>query len=176
MAFHKYFNCDTPINDIDVGDWESVVDAVEKRFVVWWFEPFSQYPKTGHEAFPVLLSMCRVLDEFCVLTGVDIPEFLRNLDSSFEMKFDFVEFDAAEVFYNCVCLGGYQIGDPAGMSGTGELVSSAGETVVFDPWVLRDTLLEWLRSYCSELRESPVSEDSVQLKKYLKSDFGLDVK
>lgn len=176
--FKNYFNSKTLVEDVDVNDWESVVDALENRFVVWWFEPFSQYPKTGHEAFPVLLSMCAVIGGFSSLTGMDVPSFLRVFDSQFNTKFDFSEMDAADVFYVhvfCNMLEDCGIENPAGMSGTGKIVVSVDGTVIFDPWVLRDTLLTWFADYCKELKQDSQSENSIALRVYL-NNLGLDVK
>jgi hypothetical protein len=145
--FSKYYNKDVLFANVDWSNWSSVVDGFEARFVDWYFEPLSQFPKTGHEAYPVLCTMCALVDAFAHYDGDrdwheqrNYKEFLRKLDSVFRTKLSSsIETtrhqgavwiqgrslrDFADVFYVGVRCSLHHHGDLApfaGMSGTGVL-------------------------------------------------------
>ena len=75
------------------SDWKSVVDGFQSRIIDWYFDPLAAFPNTGHEAYPVLCTMCALVDTF---THYDrdcdwhdlrhYKEFLRKLDPIFRTK------------------------------------------------------------------------------------------
>jgi len=175
MPFHRYFNYNTLAADVDWDHPASWIEAFRWRIVVWWFEPFADLPKTGHEAFPVLLSMAVVVRQMADLIaedGVDHDtsyiDLLREIDPTFDE-------DAARVFYFEVywpLLDRCRIGSPAGMSGTGRGPTRADDgTIVFDPWVFRDRLVEWFGLFCHRLRANPDTPETLRIRDRLRAEY-----
>lgn len=144
--FKKCYNKSSLFDEVDWSDWESVVDGFRLRFEGWYFEPLGEFPKTGHEAYPVLSAMCALVDVFAHYTSNTswrdagtYKAFLRQLDPLFTTdlkapikvsrrvrgKWDLQELlDFADVFYTGVRSSLHHHGDLepyAGMSTTGVL-------------------------------------------------------
>lgn len=145
-VFRKRYNKDVFFDEVDWSDWTAVVNGFQSRFVDWYFKPLSEFPTTGHEAYPVLCAMCALVDTFAHYDGdrgwheqKHYKEFLRKLDPVFRTKFSspiattryrdgaWVQGslrDFADVFYTGVRCSLHHHGDLApfaGMSRTGVL-------------------------------------------------------
>jgi hypothetical protein len=98
--------------------------------------------------------------------------------------------DYADVFYAGVRCSLHHHGDLAsfaGMSGTGQLAvgrANAGRSlcgtygyslVVFDPGQLKIRLREWLRGYCTGLKQEPGGSDARRFRDRFEMDFGIRI-
>lgn len=155
-VFKKFYNRDTSFDAVTWSDWRAVVDGFRLRFTGWYFDPLEEFPKTGHEAYPVLCVTCALVDAFSHYDGDEgwhnpkrYKEFLRELNHVFGTKLartittsrwthgswkDQILKDFAEVFYTGVRCSLHHHGDLApfaGMSGTDTLaqeISDAGRS------------------------------------------------
>lgn len=147
-VFSKNYNKDTLFEDVAWSSWQTVVDGFRSRFVGWYFDPLAAFPQTGHEAYPVLCSMCALVDAFTHYDGTEewhsprqYKHFLRSLAPGFATKLtsrikvsarrgeawtkQYLK-DYADVFYTGVRCSLHHHGDLApfaGMSGTGVLAT-----------------------------------------------------
>jgi hypothetical protein len=145
-VFSKFYNRDTAFDAVDWSAWLPVVDGFHRRFSGWYFEPLEEFPRDGHEAYPVLCAMCALVDAFTHYDRDDdwhspkeYKQFLRHMNpifskslscpivSSRRVRGDWQEQifkDFSDVFYVGVRCSLHHHGDLepfAGMSGTGVL-------------------------------------------------------
>jgi len=176
MPFRRYFNYNTLAADVDWDNPASWIEAFRSRITVWWFEPFADLPKTGHEAFPVLLSMAVVVRQLADLLVDDVTygdtsyvEMLQKIDPSFDE-------DSAMTFYEDVyhsLIENVRIANGSGMSGTGRGPTRTDDgTMVFDPWVFRDRLVDWFGLFCHRLRASPDAPETLRVRDRLRVEYG----
>lgn len=174
MAFDKFFNKTQLISDINGKPWNEVVEAFRQRIVGWWFEPFADWPKTGHEAFPVLLSMCLVIRILAKTRGAlkcsfyDISySILGHEEAAARLEMD--------VAHNLYERG--KLSDAVGITGLGDrlFVEDDGK-IIYDPWQLRDAALKAVDNYCDALiAVNGKGKMADSFKEYLQVEFGIEV-
>lgn len=89
-VYKKFYNKSLRFDQVDWSDWEAVIDGFRLRFEGWYLEPLGEFPKTGHEAYPVFSAMCALVDVFTHYSSKtgrrdsrDYKAFLRRLDPLF---------------------------------------------------------------------------------------------
>lgn len=172
--FNKFFNKTITIADAAKLPWPDLVEAYRLRLLGWWFEPFADLPKTGHEAFPVLLSMAPVLSSLAGAVGElpGSPSAWDKLLIKMGMPSDIETVRLVRSSLNHLALVG-QLPDNVGISGTGKLVVKVGDVLVIDPWLLRDSVRELVNTVCDSLADSG-SDAADKFAMYIKEFFGFE--
>ena len=83
--FDKFFNRDgVRVSQVDWSDAEAVRAAFLRRVLGWFFEPLADFPRDGHDAFPVLMAtftgLCAA--ERAVASGSAMMEIDESIDTT----------------------------------------------------------------------------------------------
>src|SRR5258708_2852948 len=138
--FDKFFNRDgVRVSQVDWSDAEAVRAAFLRRVLGWFFEPLADFPRDGHDAFPVLMAtftgLCAA--ERAVASGSAMMEIDESIDTT----------TSHQIYAACNYLIQHGSLTPrVGISGTGRLWLRDEESgvIVLDPWVLRDAARAWV--------------------------------
>lgn len=175
--FNKFFNKTTAVSKIDWNSLPAVVEAFRSRVIGWYFEPLATFPVTGHEAFPVLISTCIVVgigsEYFYLRQGEPAERYQAALK---EISPIFAEKDYAARFYDGVfrsLVSVYRLSDDTGISGTGAVATLDADSgvLVFDPWVFRNAVRDWINEWCNGMIATPNSHESAVFMSNIRRDF-----
>lgn len=176
-TFTKFFNKTETIESLRGATWERLVEAFRLRLVGWYFEPFADWPKTGHEAFPVLLAMGAVLSTLSAASG-------KACNSSYSWNDILNEIGLTNGYRFHFAIGHLarrgRLPDNVGISGLAELSTTVndllvGPILVIDPWKLRDVLRLHVDSFCDSLLARPNNYGAHIFAKWLSKEFSIEV-
>lgn len=152
--FQRFMTKETLVSEVDISDENDLIGAWFDRVDGWFLEPLEDWPRTGHEAFVVLLSLRAVLYQ---CAAVLFSEFLTPEGGARAALEETIPSMAEELagrgptpayeFVRAVKplgSGALKMSDDTGISGTGKpWVLTDDGVLVFDPWVIRDLVRNW---------------------------------
>ncbi len=60
--YTKFYCIGTAFKDLDPSNWDAVAEGFRSRIIDWYFKPLSGFPTTWHEGYPVMCTMCAIID------------------------------------------------------------------------------------------------------------------
>lgn len=139
------FNINQTISAIDWDDKSSVVEAFRLRINGWYFDQLKLWPITGHEAFPVLMTMCGMVNTFAFYfkcSREDVVSEACGVDAS--IADDIIKLILDPMMERAGC-------NNSGISGLDTLYVHSGGGIVLDPWKFRDRLQMWFDGKCDSI-------------------------
>jgi len=194
MSFTRFYNKTTLVKDLPLDDYEAMADHFYLRYYGWFLEPIEDFPRTGHDAFVALISVCTMAAQIGGLlypcNWFDSPEDNRTAEFAMLLERWFgdsfpvfvipepsdalTETGLAARFYKSV-FNGSGSDSSVGISGTGVLYTRSDDGVdIIDPWILRDRVKERFEEWCRTAKKAGGEEGREPYMRVFRAAAGLD--